>query len=196
MISAEFSRPSTSRRQQQVMQALGQRRARRRHSPRPETSRASPRRSGSGSGRARSSARWRPASRRRVNDLVDRAAAADRRDDAAGMPISAAIATANSDEQRGRLGALHQRLRHRPLQEDRLAEVALQQLAQPAARTAPAAACPGRSPSCTRAMSSAVAWSPSSTATGSPDASARQHEDQHRDDGQHRPACRPGRAAG
>ncbi len=34
-------------------------------------------------------------------------------------------------------------------------------------------------------MSAAVAWSPSSTETGSPEAGAREHEDQHRHDGEH-----------
>ena len=50
-----------------------------------------------------------------------------------GTPISAAIDDRHQRQQRGGLGALPQRLRHRPLQEDRFAEVAVRQLAQPAA---------------------------------------------------------------
>ena len=91
-------------------------------------------------------------------------------DDAAGTPISAAIAIENSVEEEGRLGALGERLvtgRCRKIDWPRLPR---SELLRARARTARAAACRARRRRAAARCRSAVAWSPSITAAGSPGA--------------------------
>jgi hypothetical protein len=66
-------------------------------------------------------------------ELIDGLAAPDRGDDAAGNADQRRDDDRKESEEKGRLGALEQRLSYRSLQKDRLAQVAMDQLRQPIA---------------------------------------------------------------
>ena len=189
MISAELTHAEHDGRQHQVVEALGQRRARIAVARHRKPAERAPRRSASASGRTRSSGTLAPSIAKPVNDLVDRPCRAR-------PPRRCRRARRSARRWRSRTASGRTSARRAPhsacvtgrCRKIDWPRLPLRELAQPQPELHRQRLVEAVDRRARRAMSSAVAWSPSSTAAGRP-ARARvrkntsvatsEHHDQH-----------------